>query len=297
MNATTISVNNHPGRAALIAHVRNYATAHYERGGWDTIVECWDDEQIAEQIGNARTFAGAIEKMRPVVAMYREKNEEAQAYREDYIAKRDAVRRAAVDGASYRDLEDDFLEAEAAAAAKEAADLEAARAAAYPDPQDDGPRGPGDHDALPEEDDAGSLDVTDEVTFYLGQIQKAIDRNQEKARNVAENLVNNPLSALSWSGDFAIEACIAVEYQKFLSAVDMVGLRSLKETGRGITDDGIKHLAREFLEDWTQQLVRNHHRSTSTCPFHNAVAEATREGLSRLVSDFSGSYVRVLARL
>jgi len=74
-------------RASLIAHVRNYAIANYERGGWDYIVECWDDEEIAEEIGNVRTFAGAIKKMRPAVALYREMAAEANANRDYYLSR------------------------------------------------------------------------------------------------------------------------------------------------------------------------------------------------------------------
>jgi hypothetical protein len=33
--------------AALVAEVRAYAQAHYEAGGWDVVVECWTDEDIA----------------------------------------------------------------------------------------------------------------------------------------------------------------------------------------------------------------------------------------------------------
>lgn len=35
-----------PEQRALIAEVRTYAQAHYEQGGWDFVVECWDDHDI-----------------------------------------------------------------------------------------------------------------------------------------------------------------------------------------------------------------------------------------------------------
>lgn len=44
----------------LIAAVRAYALAHYEVKSWSYIVECFDDEEIAEEIGNAKTPEGAI---------------------------------------------------------------------------------------------------------------------------------------------------------------------------------------------------------------------------------------------
>jgi len=45
--------------ADLIEAVREYALIHYNKDGWDFLVECWDDEDIEEQIEGARTPAGA----------------------------------------------------------------------------------------------------------------------------------------------------------------------------------------------------------------------------------------------
>lgn len=36
--------------ADLVAAVKAHAAAHYEDGGWDVIVECWDDQQIEDVI-------------------------------------------------------------------------------------------------------------------------------------------------------------------------------------------------------------------------------------------------------
>ena len=45
----------------MVKAVRAHAKAHYEKGGWDILVECWDDAQILEAIGNrVRTVNGAI---------------------------------------------------------------------------------------------------------------------------------------------------------------------------------------------------------------------------------------------
>ena len=44
----------------LVHAVREHATAHYNDGGWDIIVECWSEADIAEAIGGAKTEAGAI---------------------------------------------------------------------------------------------------------------------------------------------------------------------------------------------------------------------------------------------
>lgn len=44
----------------LVSEVRKYARDHYEEDGWDFVVECYSDEEIAERIGKARTRVGAI---------------------------------------------------------------------------------------------------------------------------------------------------------------------------------------------------------------------------------------------
>ena len=47
----------------MIAHVRAYALDHYEQGGWDYVVEAFDDAELAEAIGKARTLDGAVRKV------------------------------------------------------------------------------------------------------------------------------------------------------------------------------------------------------------------------------------------
>lgn len=53
----------------LIEAVRAHALKHYEDGGWDYVVEAWDDEDLAEFIGKARTPAGAIKAVGKIVKM------------------------------------------------------------------------------------------------------------------------------------------------------------------------------------------------------------------------------------
>ena len=48
----------------LIQAVRDHAITHYNTGGWDEIVECFDDEAIADLIGKSRTASGAIAKVK-----------------------------------------------------------------------------------------------------------------------------------------------------------------------------------------------------------------------------------------
>ena len=49
--------------AELVQHIKAHALRNYEKG-WDTVVECYSDEEIAKIIGNATTERGAMAKMR-----------------------------------------------------------------------------------------------------------------------------------------------------------------------------------------------------------------------------------------
>lgn len=44
----------------LINAVKAHALANYEKGGWDIIVECWDDADILEQVGRCKSVKQAI---------------------------------------------------------------------------------------------------------------------------------------------------------------------------------------------------------------------------------------------
>lgn len=52
----------------LVAAVRAHARANYNKGGWDEVVEAWDDADIVKEIGAARTAKGAIKKVGEMVA-------------------------------------------------------------------------------------------------------------------------------------------------------------------------------------------------------------------------------------
>lgn len=61
----------------LIQQIKRHAEDHYTEGGWDVIVECWDDEQIANQIGRCTTVEGAIKKFKDVVSVYADRQADA----------------------------------------------------------------------------------------------------------------------------------------------------------------------------------------------------------------------------
>lgn len=61
----------------LVAAVRAHAAEHYINGGWDVIVECYDDAAIAEVIGSARTVDGALARFRPIIEVLADRQAEA----------------------------------------------------------------------------------------------------------------------------------------------------------------------------------------------------------------------------
>jgi hypothetical protein len=65
--ADEYAIWNRHATQELIDAVRAYSIAHYEKDGWDYVVECYSDAQIADIIKTARTAAGAIKMVRAEV--------------------------------------------------------------------------------------------------------------------------------------------------------------------------------------------------------------------------------------
>ncbi len=61
----------------LVKAVKAHAIEHYNDGGWDVVVECWSDAEIAEQIGKATTVKGAIKKFGWLVDVWSDKQADA----------------------------------------------------------------------------------------------------------------------------------------------------------------------------------------------------------------------------
>ena len=61
----------------LIQVVKNHAVANYEFDGWDYLVECWSDEDIAEMIGDAKTPEEAIKRCLEHTLLWEEQRDEA----------------------------------------------------------------------------------------------------------------------------------------------------------------------------------------------------------------------------
>ncbi len=63
----------------LIRAVRDHADAHWGKDGWDFLVECWSDEDIAVAIGSAKTPKAAIAACKRQVRILDEHRSEMMA--------------------------------------------------------------------------------------------------------------------------------------------------------------------------------------------------------------------------
>ena len=63
----------------LVAAVKDYAKDHYSDGGWDYLVECWDDSDIARVVAEAGTVAEAVALAADAVGAIAEAEGEARA--------------------------------------------------------------------------------------------------------------------------------------------------------------------------------------------------------------------------
>lgn len=61
-----------------IAAVRAYALEHYNEGGWDILVECWEDADIEKAIGTL-ALPSAIAQLRAILKQQDDRRRDIQA--------------------------------------------------------------------------------------------------------------------------------------------------------------------------------------------------------------------------
>ena len=66
-------------KADLITAVREYAVANYDKDGFDFLVECWTDEDIANAITGAKSKTAAIAAARKAVKVLADARQDARA--------------------------------------------------------------------------------------------------------------------------------------------------------------------------------------------------------------------------
>ncbi|MDH5523032.1 MAG: hypothetical protein OEY01_03380 [Desulfobulbaceae bacterium] len=69
---------------SLIKQLKKHALAHYEEGGWDFLVECWDDWEIEEELSSKELepddFEGAKAHFCRVLGIVDERRTEVQSF-------------------------------------------------------------------------------------------------------------------------------------------------------------------------------------------------------------------------
>ena len=66
-------------KADLITAVREYAVANYDKDGFDFLVECWTDDDIANAITSAKSKSAAIAAARKAVKVLADARQDARA--------------------------------------------------------------------------------------------------------------------------------------------------------------------------------------------------------------------------
>jgi len=64
----------------LVQYVKDWANFHYNDGGWDVIVECWEDKDILELLtrDNATTEQEALAAFKEIVAVWADQQADAE---------------------------------------------------------------------------------------------------------------------------------------------------------------------------------------------------------------------------
>jgi hypothetical protein len=52
---------------SIVAFIRGYARDHYNEGGWDILVECWEDADIVKFMGDAKSIDEALRQITPIL--------------------------------------------------------------------------------------------------------------------------------------------------------------------------------------------------------------------------------------
>ena len=63
----------------LVAAVKAHALENYEKGGWDYVVECWSDTEIADEIRPGSTPKQAIKRIGDIVKILDERRREVRS--------------------------------------------------------------------------------------------------------------------------------------------------------------------------------------------------------------------------
>ena len=68
-------------RLELAMKLKAYAADHYE-DGFDSFVECYDDEELAEFVGDLQTWDEVLELAKSIVSVWEDRRADAAHYRD-----------------------------------------------------------------------------------------------------------------------------------------------------------------------------------------------------------------------
>jgi len=68
-------------RLELAAKLKAYAADHYE-DGFDGFVECYDDEELAEFVGDLQTWDEVLDLAKSIVSVWEDRRADAAHYRD-----------------------------------------------------------------------------------------------------------------------------------------------------------------------------------------------------------------------
>lgn len=75
-----IEINNSvPSMEEMVAAVKAHAMKNYEHGGWDYVIEAFNDKEIAEKIGDAKTIKDAIKNIGYDLGILRDREDDIRA--------------------------------------------------------------------------------------------------------------------------------------------------------------------------------------------------------------------------
>jgi hypothetical protein len=63
----------------MVEAVKSYASAHYDEGGWDIVVEAYEDSEIAELVKKCTSNEQAIRKVRSTVSVQADYRDDIRA--------------------------------------------------------------------------------------------------------------------------------------------------------------------------------------------------------------------------
>lgn len=71
----------------LVEFIKAHALANYEAGGWDVVVECWDDAEIAShlQTCNAQTEGEALAAFAPLIDVWSDRQADADFHQREAL--------------------------------------------------------------------------------------------------------------------------------------------------------------------------------------------------------------------